>query len=163
MSEEVSASATAGLKLARAQVSFRSRIGHLALLLVTTGASVALASLLATEGSLPLRTMAALAALLAINLCWTAYAAWVLTARRAMLFNHRVVASWIAVSAAGAFSVGAAAIGATTQVAAAYPAAGSGLILLAIATTLLMRAKRNFRALQLRRSELEARLVEMAR
>jgi len=163
MPEGISASATAALVLARSQASFRSRIGHLALLLVTTGAAVALASLLATEEGLPLRTTAALAALLVLNLCWMAYAAWVLTARRAMLFNHRVVASWIAIAAAAAFSGGATAIGATTYAAAAYPAAASGLILLATAIMLLMRAKRNFKALQLRRSELEARLVEMAR
>ena len=163
MPEEISTSATVGLLLAKSQASFRFRIWHLALFLVTTGANVVLASLLATEEGLPSRTVAALAALLMINLSWTAYAAWVLTARRAMLFNHRVVASWIAVAAASAFSLGAAAIGATTQAAAAYAAAGSGLILLAIAIILLMRAKQNFRELQMRRSELEARLVEITR
>lgn len=163
MPEEISTSATAGLLLAKSQASFRSRIGHLALFLVTTGASVALVSLLATEEGLPSRATAALAALLVINLSWTAYAAWVLTARRAMLYNHRVVASRIAVAAAAAFSVGASAIGATTQAPAAYAAAGSGLALLAIAILLLMRAKRNYRALQMRRSDLEARLAEIAR
>lgn len=163
MPEEISTSATAGLLLAQSQTSFRSRIGHLALFLVTTGASVTLVSLLATEQGLPSRTTAALAALLVINLSWMAYAAWVLTARRAMLYNHRVVAGWIAVVAAAAFSAGASAIGAATQAAAAYSAAGSGLALLAIAIFLLMRAKRNYRTLQMRRSKLEARLVEIAR
>lgn len=161
MSEENSTSMAASLLLARSHASFRSRIGHLTLLLVATGASVALASLLVTEEGLPLRTTAALAALLMINLSWATYAAWVLAARRRMLFNHRVVAGWIAVAAAATFSLGAAAIGATTRVAAAYPAAGSGLIFLAIAITMLVRAKRKFRALQLRRSEIEARLVEV--
>ncbi|MEO6218656.1 MAG: hypothetical protein ABIO86_21700, partial [Sphingomonas sp.] len=89
------------------QVSFRSRIGHLALLLGATGGSVVVGSLLATEDGLPLRTTIALGILLLINLSWVAFAAWVLTARRAMLFNHRVVAGRIAVVAAIAFTSGA--------------------------------------------------------
>jgi hypothetical protein len=134
----------------------------LALFLIATGASVALVSLLATEEGLPLRATAALATALLITLSWATYAARVLTTRRTMLSNHRVVAGWIAVTAAGAFTAGCAALGVTTDVAAAYPAAGSGLILLTIAVTMLARAKRDFRALQRRRSELEARLREIA-
>ena len=144
------------------EVSFRSRIGHLALLLGATGGSVVVGSLLATEDSLPLRTSIALGILLLINLSWVVFAAWVLTARRAMLFNHRVVAGRIAVAAAIAFTSGAAVLTATMQSAASYAATGSGLVLLAIAIALLMRAKRDFRALQRRRAELEARLVEIA-
>lgn len=144
------------------EVSFRSRMGHLALLLGATGGSVVLSSLLATEDGLPLRTTVALGILLLINLSWMAFATWVLTARRAMLFNHRVVAGRIAVAAAIAFTAGAAVLAATMRNAASYAATGSGLVLLAIAIALLMRAKRDFRALQLRRAELEARLVEIA-
>ena len=144
------------------EVSFRSRIGHLALLLGATGGSVVLGSLLATEDGLPLRTTMAFGLLLVINLSWVAFAAWVLTARRAMLFNHRVVAGRIAVAAAIAFTAGAAVLAATMRSAASYAATGSGLVLLAIAIALLMRAKRDFRALQLRRAELEARLVGIA-
>ncbi|MEO6218525.1 MAG: hypothetical protein ABIO86_21035, partial [Sphingomonas sp.] len=98
-----------------------------------------------------------------INLSWVAFAAWVLTARRAMLFNHRVVAGRIAVVAAIAFTSGAAVLAATMRSAASCAATGSGLVLLAIAIALLTRAKRDFRALQLRRAELEARLVQIAR
>lgn len=163
MAEEISAAVTAGLRLAESQSALRPRIGHLALMIVTIAASVALASLLATEDDLPLRTTAALATLLAINLSWAAYSAWVLTARNTMLFNHRVVAGWIAVSAATVFSAGAASIAFVTHFAAAYAAAGSGLILLAIAVALLMHAKRKLRALRLRRFEIEARLSEIAR
>lgn len=162
MSEENSTSMAAVLLLARSHASFRSRLGHLALLLVATGASVVLASLLATKKALPLRTMASFAVLLMINLSWTAYAAWVLNARRRMLLNHRVVAGWIAMAAAAVFTVGALVIGATTRTAAAYPAAGAGLIFLLIAITLLVRATLDFRALQMRRAEIEARLGEMA-
>ena len=149
--------------LVRMQVSFRSRIGHLALLLVATGMSVALTSLLATENDLPARTMAALAVLLAINVSWAAYAAWVLAARRTLLFNHRVVAGRIALTATTVFALGAAAIGAATGAAAAWFAAGLGIVLVAAAIALLARAKRDLTMLQLRRAELEARLAEAAR
>jgi len=163
MDIENSSALAAGLPLALSQVSFRSRIGHLALLLGATGGSVVVGSLLATEDGLPLRTTVALGLLLLVNLSWVAFAAWVLTARRAMLFNHRVVAGRIAVAAAIAFTSGAAFLAATLQSAASYAATGSGLVLLAVAIALLMRAKRDFRALQLRRAELEARLVEISR
>ena len=159
--ENTSAKAEADLLLAKSQISFRSRIGHLALLLLATAMSVALVSLLATEKGLPLRAAAALAVLLSINLCWTAYAAWVLAARRTMLFNHRVVAGWIACAAAAAFTAGAAILGAATGAGAAFAAAGTGLVLLIIAAGLLLRARRDLRALQRRRSELEARLAEI--
>lgn len=151
-----------GSPLALSQASFRSRIGHLALLLGATGGSVVVGSLLATEGGLSMRTTVALGILLVINLSWVAFAVWVLAAHRAMLFNHRVVAGRIAVAAVIVFTSGAAVLAALTRSAASYAATGSGLVLLAVAMTLLMRAKRDFRALQLRRAELEARLVEIA-
>lgn len=148
--------------LIMAQVSFRSRIGHLALLLLTLGMSVGLTSLLATEQNLPPRTTVALAALLAVNLLWAAYAAWVLAARRTLLFNHRVVAGWISLVATAMFTIGAAAIGAITGSTAAWLAAGLGAFLAAVAILLLARAKRDFRMLQQRRLELEAHFSETA-
>lgn len=146
--------------LAKSHVSFRSRIGLLVLFLVATGASVTLTSLLATEKDLPPRTLVAFVALLLVNLSWMTYAAWVLAARR-MLFNHRVVAGWIACAAAAGFTAGAAILGAATGAGAAFAAAGTGLVLLIIAIGLLLRARRDLRALQQRRSELEARVAEI--
>jgi hypothetical protein len=159
--DKLSTEAEVARLLAKSQISFRSRIGHLALLLLATGASVSLTSLLVTERGLPSRTQVAFIALLLINLCWIAYAAWVLAARRTMLFNHRVVAGWIALAAAAAFTAGAAILGAATGAGAAFVATGTGLVLLIIAIGLLLRARRDFRALQRRRSELEARLAEI--
>lgn len=147
--------------LAKSQVSFRSRIGLLVLFLVATGASVTLTSLLATEKDLPPRTLVAFVALLLVNLSWMTYAAWVLAARRTMLFNHRVVAGWIACAAAAGFTAGAAILGAATGARAAFAAAGTGLVLLIIAIGLLLHARRDLRALRRRRSELEARLAEI--
>jgi hypothetical protein len=159
--KDVEASESLAL-LARTQVSFRSRVGHLALLLLTTGFSVALVSLLLTEENLPVRAAAGLLASLAINLVWAIYAAWVLAVRRTMLFNHRVVAGRIAVAATTLFALGSVALGVMTGATAAYLAAGLGLGLVAVAAVLLGRARRDFSELQLRRSQLEARLLEMA-
>jgi hypothetical protein len=149
------------MAMARTQVSFRSRMLHLGLLLLASGMCVTLASLLATEEGLPTRTLTALAGLLAINLAWAAYAAWVLTARRTLLFNHRVIAAWIALAAATAFTAGAAALGMASGATAASLAAGLGLALIALSATLLIRARRDLQALQRRRAQLEARLAEV--
>ncbi|AQR73406.1 hypothetical protein [Sphingomonas sp. LM7] len=163
MRNDTEATVAAGLLIAQVQISFRSRAAHLALLLVAIGASVVLGSLLATESGLPMRTTAALGGLLLINLAWGAYAVWVLAAHRTLLLNHRVVAGRIAAAAAAAFTVGAACVAATLQSQASYAATVSGVFLLLVAIVLLVRAKRNFRALELRRSELEARLGHAVR
>ena len=146
-------------QLLEIQLSFRSRAGHLALLLAATGMSAVLAALLATEGGLPQRTIVALGLLLVIGLGWVAYAAWVLTARRTLLANHRVIAGRIAVGAAGIFLAGAGAVGVMTQAASAYAAAGLGIIMLGVAVWLLVRASGNYSALLRRRADLEAQLA----
>lgn len=161
MDKRVSEAPEAVVMLAQAQVSFRSRVGHLALLLVAIGATVSLTSLLATEEGLPLRTWAGLLALLMINVGWGSYAAWVLAVRRTMLSNHRVVAGRIALGASTLFALSAAALGIVTGAAAAYLAAGIGLALLIVAAIVLSRAKQNLRTLQRRRTELETRLLEI--
>lgn len=161
--EKAPATSDAVMLLAKTQVSFRSRMGHLALLLITAGMCVALTSLLATEQGLPARATAALAALLAINAAWTAYAAWVLAARRTLLFNHRVVAGWIALAATVVFAIGATVLAVATETAAAWPAAGLGFALVAVAAARLMHAKRDLKLLLLRRADLQARLLEMDR
>ena len=146
------------MTLAETHLSFRSRAGHLALLLASAGMGIVVAALLATEPSLPQRTMLAFGAMLLISLAWVAYACWVLTARRTLLANHRVVAGRIACLAAAIFTGGAALLGMTAQFPAAWAAAGLGAILLAVAMALLLRARRQYQALLARRQELEARL-----
>jgi protein-S-isoprenylcysteine O-methyltransferase Ste14 len=146
------------LQLLETQLSFRSRGGHLALLLGATGMSAVIAALLATETALPHRTVVALGTLLAIGASWMAYAAWVLTARRTLLAGHRVIAGRIAVAAATIFMVGALALAMATEAPSAYAASGLGIVMLGIAMAVLVRAKRNHRTLQQRRAELEAQL-----
>ena len=99
------------MALATAQLSFRTKVGHLILLIVAIAAVVALASLLLTERELPERTFVALSALLNLNLIWAGYASWVLSTRRTLLSNHRVIAGRIAVAASAMFTLGAAFLG----------------------------------------------------
>jgi hypothetical protein len=148
----------ATLQLAETQLSFRARVGHLALLLAASGMGVVVASLLLTEPALPRRTVIAFAAMLLISLSWVAYALWVLTARKTLLANHRVVAGRIAAAAASIFTAGAALLGVTLQMAAAYAAAGLGALLLTLAIVLLARAQRQYQALLARRAALESQL-----
>ncbi len=101
------------MTLAQTHLSFRSRAGHLALLLAAGGMGAVIAALLLTEPALPQRALTAFLVLLAISLAWVSYAGWVLAARRTMLANHRVVAGRIAVTATTVFTTGAIALGVT--------------------------------------------------
>jgi len=144
--------------LADAELSVSARCAHVALLLASSALTVALGSLWATEPSLPTRTHAAFGALLVIGVAWTIYAAWVLSRRRVLLARHRIVAGRMAVTFTATFAVGAALVGITTGRAAAFAAAGLGVVMCAIALALLARAHRRFDALVERRARLEREL-----
>ena len=144
--------------LADSELSVPARCAHVALLLVSSALTVAIGSLWATEPSLPTRTHVAFGVLLAIGVAWAVYAAWVLTQRRALLARHRIVAGRMAVTFNAAFALGAALVGVSTGRAAAYAAAGLGVVLCAIAFALLARAHRRFDALVARRARLEREL-----
>lgn len=146
------------LALAETHISFRSRLGHLILLLAAAGMGTMILALLVTEPVLPGRTEIAFLVLLLISLAWVAYALWVLTARKTMLAPHRVVSGWIATGATAAFTLGAGLLSLTPQAPAAYGAGGLGAGLFAIALLFLLRARRQYRDLLARRQELEARL-----
>jgi hypothetical protein len=146
------------LALAETHLSFRSRLGHLLLLLAAFGMVIVILSLLVTEPMLPGRTTIAFLVLLLIGLAWVGYGFWVLLARKPMLAPHRVVAGWIAVGATAAFTLGAGLLALTPQMPAAYGAGGLGLGLFLVAVFLLRRAQREHLALLARRRALESRL-----
>jgi hypothetical protein len=148
----------AALALADTHLSLRARAGHLALLLASLGMGTLVTALLLTEPMLPARTVMAFAAMLAIALAWSGYAAWVLGARKTMLAHQRMMAGRIAVAAAAIFTAGAALLGLTADMPAAWAAVGLGAILLSMATVILRMARRDYQALLARRRELEARL-----
>ncbi len=148
----------AAMALADTHLSFRARAGHLALLLAALGMGTLVAALLLTEHALPTRTVIAFAAMLVIALAWSGYAIWVLGARKTMLAHQRIMAGRIAVLAAALFTGGAALLGLTAQMPAAWAATGLGAILLAVAAVILRRAQQEYRAHLARRQELEALL-----
>jgi len=152
-------SASLALQLMETQISFRSRAGHLALLLGSAGMSAVIAALLVTEHGLPHRTVVALGVLLAIGVSWIGYAVWVLAVRRTLLANHRVVAGHISVAAAAIFMAGALGLAMATESRSAYAAGGLGIVMLVIAMAMLVRAKHNHRILLQRRAAIEAQLA----
>jgi hypothetical protein len=94
-------------KLVARELSLGARLGHTALLVVGASVAALTAVLWLTEPSLPLRTHIAFGAIVIVGGSWTAYAWWVLTNRRVLLANQRVIASWLAAAFSGLFLVGA--------------------------------------------------------
>jgi hypothetical protein len=150
-------------RLARTELSTRARLAHVLLVLVASTMTIAIVSLWLTEPVLPARTHAAFGMLTMIGVAWVAYGAWVLRARRVMLARQRVVAGRLAVTFTGAFTIACVLLAATTSVAAGWPAAAMGLVLLAVAVTLWRRAEAHYAALVVRRDTLERELQRSAR
>lgn len=144
------------------ELSTRSRVGHVLLLLAASAMSAVVGSLWATEPALAPRTAAAFAVMTGMGLCWVAYAAWVLTSRRVLLGLQRVVAARMAALFSAVALAGALAVGALAGVRAAWPAALVFAAMLALAVTALLRAHRQHRRLCRRRAELAQRLADRA-
>ena len=145
--------------LIASELSAPSRTRYLLLLLTSLSSSSVVASLLLTEAGLPLRTRAAFALVLMFGLSWAVFAGWVLTRRRVLLARHRVFAARMAVAFTSLYTVGAFVVGYWTPVGRYWlAAAGSGAIMLAAASVLLIRAQRRVTALDRRRLELEQQL-----
>lgn len=138
------------------QLSTPARIGYTLLLLTGVAAVGLIGSLWATEpGPLPTETHVAFALIVAINLSWAAFSAWVLSQRKVLYAKHRVIAGWMAVT----FCTGFLLIGATVawqrdNVNALVLIGVVGIAQLAVAGKLLQRAKRRRSALLARRDEL---------
>jgi hypothetical protein len=98
-----------------------------------------------------------------IGVAWMAYGTWVLRVRRVMLARQRVVAGRLAVTFTGAFTLACVLLAATTSVAASWPAAAMGLVLLIVAIALWRRAEAHYAALVARRDTLERELQRSAR
>lgn len=145
------------LGLADAELSTRARMAHVALLLASLLGTTAIVSLWITEPSLPARTHAAFGALSAIGLSWAAFAAHVLARRRVLYARHRVVAARMATTFTAVFTAGALAVAYASGAAAGYAAATVGGVLVAVAVSLLVRARRRLAWLMERRRALEER------
>lgn len=139
-----------------AELSLPSRLGHTALLLAGLAVAAVSGALLAGEVGLPGSTRVALAAIVGVGLAWAAFAAWVLARRRVLFASHRVVAARMAVAFTALFTLGTLALGQWGGTGRTWFAAGGmGMLMLAVAIVLLVRARRRFRKLSRRRTELE--------
>ena len=145
-------------RLLSAELSLRSRIGHVALLLASAGMTVVVASLWLTEPALPTRTAVAFAVMTLMGLSWMAFSGWVLTRRRPLFGRDGLVAGRMALTFTSTFAVGALAVGYSSGEPAPYAAAAMGLGLIAAAVALLVRARRNVARLTGRREALEREL-----
>jgi hypothetical protein len=150
---------TAALRhLADVELSLRSRLGYVALLLAALSMTIVVAALWLTEPSLPLRTQLAFAVMTVIGAGWVLLAVWVLTHRRRLLARHGIVAGRMAVTFTSVFVLGALAVGFATGLAAPFFAATLGMVMLVGAVTVLIRAHRTFAHLTERRQTLEREL-----
>lgn len=145
-------------RLLNAELSSASRMGYVALGLAAAIMTAIVASLWMTEPSLPVRTQIAFGTMVGIGLSWVGFATWVLTHRRPLLADHRIVAGRMAVTFTSLFVIGAVALGFARGGSAPYAAAALGVAMLAIAIVLLVRAHRVSRRLRERRAALEREL-----
>ena len=93
-------------RLLDAELSLRSRLGYVALLLASAAMTAVIASLWLTEPTLPTRTAVAFAVLTLIGLSWIVFSGWVLTRRRPLFGRDGLVAGRMAVTFTAAFVVG---------------------------------------------------------
>ncbi len=140
------------------ELSLPARMGYIALLLAASTMTVIVTALLLTEEGLPRRASIALAVMAAIGLSWMGFAGWVLTHKRILLGRERIVASRLALAFSSVFVVGALLVGYQTANTSALAAAGLGVLMVLVALSMLIRARRAFAQLSKRREALEMQL-----
>ena len=145
-------------RLAQGELSLKSRIGYVALLLVASAMSAVVLSLWLTEPALPARTQAAFGVLSVIGIAWVGFASWALRARRPLFARDEVIAGTLAVVFTSVFAAGALAAVIATGTPAAFGALLTGGVMLAIAVWRLVSARRRFARLAVRRAELEQKM-----
>ena len=150
-------------RLLAAQLSLRSRLGHVALLGGSAAMTIVVTSLWLTEPALPTRTAAAFAVMTLIGLSWMVFSGWVLTRRRPLYGRDGFVAGCMAVTFTSTFAIGALAIGYSSGGKAPFAAAAMGLVLVVAAVAVLVRARRNVARLKRRRDALERELGAVVR
>ena len=145
-------------RLLDAELSLRSRIGHVALFLASAAMTVVVTSLWLTEPALPRRAAAAFAVMTLIGVSWMVFSAWVLTRRRPLFGRDGLVAGRMAVTFASTFAGGALAVGYSNGGPAPFAAAAMGVVLMAASVAMLVRARRHVARLTRRREALEREL-----
>lgn len=145
-------------RLLDAELSLRSRLGYVALLLGSLGMAALAGALWLTEPALPFRTQVAFALMIVIGLSWTVFSVWVLRHRRVLYARQHIVAGRMAVAFTSVFVVSALAIGYGSGKDGAYAAAALGGVMLIAAVLMLLRGHRAFNRLAERRDGLAREL-----
>jgi hypothetical protein len=147
-------------RLASAQLSLPSRIGHVVLLAVSLMMAVGVGSLWATEPSLPSRTQVAFGLIVGVSIAWAIFATWVLARRRVLFGADRVLAATMGLmfSAIGAVGMATLAYWGGLEKS-AYAGSVVHIALGGLAAVLLVRARRHVEALSRRRRELDEQLA----
>lgn len=146
-------------QLAGAELSMVSRLGYVALLLVSAALTVVVVSLWLTEPGLPARTRWAFFGMSMIGVSWIALATWALTTRRVLAARDRVIAGWMAVTFTSVFVLAAGFAAWISESAAGWRALALGAVMLFVAVRALRSARRRFAELRARRLELERALA----
>ena len=153
-----SASAASLRKLVDTELSMGTRLGLVALLLGALTMTAVVSTLWATEPVLPQRTGVAFALMIATGVSWVIFAIRALTHRRILLARHRIIAGRMSVTFTTLFVLGAFGLGSVTGRAEAHKAGAVGILMLAVAVAMLVRAHRSFAQLSNRRDILEREL-----
>lgn len=140
--------------LVRGELSKRARTSHAALLVAAVGLGSAVASVWITEPVLPLRTHLSFLFLVLIALGWAGHAAWVLTHSAVLLVPHQVRAAKLALLCSLLFLAGCSSAWLMSGTRSAAVAAGTGLVMAAIAALNLRHATVRHTSLMRRRAEL---------
>jgi hypothetical protein len=141
--------------LAAAELSLKSRLAHVGLLLVSAAMSAVVISLWLTEPFLPLRTRLAFGAMSLIGVSWCVFAVWALRARRPLFARDRVIAGGMGVCFTTLFTLASLAAALLLGSPAAYGALGTGVAMWMVAIGVFVQARRRHAALEARRQELE--------
>ncbi len=143
-------------RLAGGELSLKSRLGYVALMLVSLVVTAVIASLWVTEPELPLRTQVAFGAMNLIGVSWVGLSIWALAARRPLFARDRVIAGGMAVAFTSLFLAGTFAAAVIVGTDAAYAAMALAATMLTMAIKVNARARRRFGELAARRAQLEA-------
>ncbi len=143
-------------RLAAAELSLPSRMGHAALLVLSVMMAATIGSLWATEPSLPRRTHIAFAIIVGVALAWAIFALWVLARRRLLFGADRVLAARMGLTFSAVGAIGIGVLGYWGELGrGAYLAALVQAALCGVALVLLVRAQRHVAALARRRRAIE--------
>ncbi len=146
-------------QLTEQTLSRGERAGHLALTLFAGTMGLVLIGLITTEPDMPLRTIIAIWALIAIAASWVAYGLRVLSRKRPLLANREVVAGRMALLFSAVFTAGTMAVGWVNAGIFVTPATWLGTTMTAVAVGNLARAMWRRSRLKALRERLEQELA----